>query len=63
MADEIDFATELTQRRTEEEVRAASKAAREMPAGEPGECDLCGEHFTRLVNGVCARCRDRHNLP
>lgn len=34
-----------------------------IPLGHQGECNLCGEFSPRLVNGVCARCRDRHKLP
>ena len=37
--------------------------AQHMPAGEPGDCDLCGEWSGRLVRGVCAPCRDRYKLP
>lgn len=39
------------------------EAASKMPAGYPGDCDLCGEWSARLVNGVCAPCRDRYKLP
>lgn len=42
------------------EVRYQAKA---IPAGEPGDCELCGEWSGRLVNGVCAPCRDRYRLP
>lgn len=42
------------------EVRYQAQA---IPAGEPGDCDLCGEWSGRLVNGVCAPCRDRYRLP
>ena len=31
--------------------------------GGPGICDLCGEDMPRLINGVCAPCRDRFKLP
>lgn len=34
----------------------------EIPPGEPGECDVCGEYFARLVNMICARCRDKYKL-
>ncbi len=30
--------------------------------GKPGECDLCGEWSGRLVDGVCAPCRDKYKL-
>lgn len=38
------------------------RAAASIPAGEPGDCDICGEWSGRLVNGACAPCRDRHRL-
>lgn len=44
-------------------IAAISAKAKAIPAGVPGECDLCGEWSGRLVNGACAPCRDRHNLP
>ena len=28
-----------------------------------GDCELCGEHYVRLVNRTCARCRDKYKLP
>lgn len=27
------------------------------------DCDLCGEHSMRLVQGACAPCRDKYHLP
>ena len=39
------------------------RKANEIPKGVPGICDLCGEDMPRLINGVCAPCRDRHKLP
>lgn len=42
---------------------AIAQAARDIPPGEPGECDLCGEWSGRLIGGACAPCRDKHKLP
>jgi hypothetical protein len=39
------------------------RAAAGIPAGEPGDCDRCGLPNPRLVNGACARCRDKYRLP
>lgn len=39
------------------------RAAAAMPAGEPGDCELCGEWSGRLVNRACAPCRDHYRLP
>lgn len=57
--DDIDRAQER-----EDIARAAaiSQAAKELPAGEPGECDFCGEQSLRLVKRACARCRDEYGL-
>lgn len=38
------------------------RVAQAIPTGEPGTCDLCGEWSGRLVQGVCAPCRDRYRL-
>ena len=38
----------------------AMRAAANIPHGEAGECNGCGEFFSRTVDGVCARCRDRY---
>lgn len=58
--DEIDKAQDRDQLATEEAIRRASK---EIPPGKAGECDLCGEWCGRLLNGTCARCRDKWKLP
>lgn len=42
--------------------RRISEAAAAIPKGEPGECELCGEWCGRLVNGACARCRDKYRM-
>ena len=39
------------------------RARRPIPDGEPGECNLCGDYFTRLLHGNCAKCRDEYRLP
>jgi hypothetical protein len=54
--DEVDRA----QRQTEADLEAAIAAARGVPLaeGKAGDCDLCGEFSSRLVDGVCAPCRD-----
>jgi hypothetical protein len=58
MADDADRAFEL-----EEEHRQQSLAKVEpftLLKGRPGECDTCGEHSMRLIDGMCAPCRDRY---
>jgi len=60
--DEADKADRLIQLRESDALAAARKAVSEMPKGEPGECELCGEWSERLVCSACARCRDRYKL-
>lgn len=62
MPDEIDQA----QAHSEAELArnlAAVRAAAEIPAGLPGDCDFCGEWAGRLIGGACAACRDARHLP
>lgn len=61
--DDIDRAQELTDKLTEESLRKAKAQSVQMPKGNPGDCELCGRWSGRLVQGVCAPCRDKHNLP
>lgn len=63
MADEIDVSSERIQHETDRAVDNIRQAAAELPPGEPGDCDLCGEWSGRLIRGVCAPCRDRFKLP
>jgi len=59
MTDEIDRAQ---QREQEDRDRAIAAASRDFAPGTPGDCDLCGEHSMRLVQGACAPCRDKYRL-
>ena len=43
-------------------IDAARKKAADIPKGSAGECEYCGEHFERLVNNACGRCRDEFRL-
>lgn len=63
MSDVIDMGCEREQNDREAALDATRAAAANIPAGEPGDCDLCGEHSMRLVLGACAPCRDRYHLP
>lgn len=55
MTDVIDQGCEREQQDRDLALNAARAAAAEIPAGRPGDCDLCGEHSMRLVEGACAR--------
>ncbi len=55
MADLADIA----QRNAEVWNDAAILAARvPVPVGEPGRCADCGDDLPRLINGLCAPCRE-----
>lgn len=59
MADAADKANDLQ----EQHLANAIDAARgELKSGKPGDCELCGEYSTRLINGACAPCRDKYGL-
>lgn len=60
--DEIDLAQDRERIATEAAVRQIQNKEG-MPKGKPGDCELCGEWSARLVEGVCAPCRDRFKLP
>ena len=61
MSDEIDIANEYQETIKDAEIKRIRRAAK-LDRGEPGDCDLCGEYSGRLVNGVCAPCRDKYHL-
>lgn len=56
--DQLDQAARLEERERSRGIEASRQAAASMPKGEEGDCDYCGEHFTRLVGGLCGFCRD-----
>lgn len=45
------------------DLSAIRARAQRIEPGSPGDCELCGEWFGRLVKGVCCPCRDKHKLP
>jgi len=55
VADPVDMATDIQAEHLERGIRAVCV---DMPAGEPGECEGCGEDMPRLVGGRCGFCRD-----
>ena len=47
------------EREIERSLKMAVQAARgDIPPGKQGECDMCGEWSGRLIEGLCAPCRD-----
>jgi hypothetical protein len=63
MPDEIDLAQDRERIAADAAISELRAKAATIPQGAPGECNLCGEWFERLVRGACARCRDRYRLP
>ena len=57
--DEVDAANDQAQQRLDILIKQARKP---LAKGEPGECTLCGEYSGRLIESVCAPCRDRYKL-
>ena len=62
MSDEADRADYYIESVIDDHVRDAMRAAQDIPVGNPGICDFCGEHFGRLVDGACGFCRDKWKL-
>lgn len=61
MADDIDRAQDREQ--NDREAAIAARPSPKLTPGAPGDCDYCGEWFSRLVGGACGFCRDRYKLP
>ena len=61
--DDADLSQAKTEVLEAADIAEVRRRAAAMPKGEPGDCEMCGEWFGRLVKGVCARCRDLHKLP
>lgn len=58
-ADRSDYYIESV---VDDHVKEAMRRARDIPPGNPGVCDMCGEHSGRLVHGACSPCRDRYGI-
>lgn len=63
MADIADVTGERMEVEEAANIAEICRKAAAIPKGVPGICDLCGEDMPRLINGVCAPCRDRFKLP
>lgn len=63
MADIADVTAEEMEVWEAANIAEICRKAAAIPKGKPGECDLCGEDMPRLINGVCAPCRDKFKLP
>lgn len=63
LVDVLDLAARNTDRERSFEVAEIRKRAASIPVGEPGDCEECGQYFTRTVDGYCGRCRDLLGRP
>jgi hypothetical protein len=61
--DVLDRANELSEAERSYAEAETRRKAELIPVGNAGECGRCGEWSGRLVNGVCAPCRDEFRLP
>lgn len=57
--DDLDRAKDWEEQWLEERIRAARG---DIPQGQPGDCETCGEWSQRLINGMCAPCRDKYGV-
>lgn len=57
--DECDLASELEAAHIAAAIRSSSADIR---PGVAGDCDMCGEYSSRLIEGACAPCRDKYQL-
>ena len=55
MADDIDRANDLAEQLNQTALASVDRA---IPRGHSGVCAECGDFFSRIVNGHCARCRE-----
>ena len=70
MSDELDLVSERIEFDTQTEAKRVCGLAQKIDPGQPGDCDLCGETFSRVVLTekneqdvfACGRCRDKHGL-
>lgn len=70
MVDELDQTSDRIEFDTSIAVRNVCERANAFKTGQKGDCNLCGEHFSRVIevekNGQtilsCGRCRDKHGL-
>lgn len=62
MADPADSADKAIEDKLAEGLLENERKVAAIPKGVPGECEWCGLHFPRTVNGACGKCRDAYRL-
>lgn len=63
MADYGDTASKVSEQHRQLVLDKAKREAASIEQGIEGDCDLCGEYFTRIVfrpnhGHLCGKCRD-----
>lgn len=58
MADEVDLSNDFYEKLHDYNLASIRAKAASIPAGIEGECESCGLHSKRLVDSMCAPCRD-----
>lgn len=58
-SDPIDRADYFIESVIDDHVKEAMLKAAEIPKGTAGECAGCGDYFSRLVDDMCGKCRDK----
>lgn len=70
MIDELDQTSERMEFDTCVSVSNICDKAKQFNKGQEGDCDLCGEHFLRVIEVEkdghtllsCGRCRDKNGI-
>lgn len=62
MSDDADISEIRSQVTLNASLTEIRLKAANIPLGHPGECNMCGNSYLRIVNGACARCRDKYKL-
>ncbi len=58
MSDDIDHANESSERQLT--LAIAKRKPFSLDEGKPGDCEICGYWFGRLVDGACVPCRHKY---
>jgi hypothetical protein len=61
MADNVDMAQHQQEQIEEVRRRKENGGRYIIPPGTEGECETCGEWSGRLVQSMCAPCRDKYD--
>lgn len=70
MADDVDITNDRINFDVQVDIINICEQAKKFDTGSAGDCDLCGETYSRLVTTTkddelvraCGKCRDKHGL-